>query len=82
MNEKGKTNKDQLKERWQETYEALSQLEDLHVWPTDKDVAQLEDELVRELAIIEHQLSQDLQKWAPGRDLRTACQAYAATSVV
>ena len=59
MADMGNVEKNRLKERWLEIYKALTQLEDLHVWPADKDITKLEDELFRELDTIEHQLSQD-----------------------
>ena len=57
MARKGKTSEERLKERWLDAYEALTELMDLHVWPADKDIAKLEEELLRELDTVEHQLS-------------------------
>ncbi|NIA07602.1 MAG: hypothetical protein GWP14_08220 [Actinobacteria bacterium] len=50
--------KNQMREHWLATYQTLSLLEDLHVWPVELDIADLEDELLEELDEIEYQLGQ------------------------
>ena len=61
MYKKSKIGKDQPKERWRKIYQALSQLENLNVRPTDWAVAQVQRELVGQLDTIEYQLGQDLR---------------------
>ena len=53
MGDLSSADKKRLKEPRLRIYEALSEFADLHVWPTDKDVAQLEAELLQELDKIE-----------------------------
>ena len=60
MTKKGNVNKDRLKDRWLATYKALTQLENLHVWPVGIDIAGLEGALISELDSIERELGQDL----------------------
>ena len=57
MGKKGKTTEERLKTQWLDTYEALTDLMDLHVWPIGKDIAKLENELLRKLDTVERQLS-------------------------
>jgi hypothetical protein len=59
MAKKSKTSEERLRERWLDAYEALTDLMDFHVWPIGKDIAKLEDELLRELDTVERQFSQD-----------------------
>ncbi len=53
--------KNQMRERWLATYQTLSLLEDLHVWPVDADIVDLEDELLEELDEIEYHLGHSFQ---------------------
>ena len=53
--------KHRMRERWLATYQTLSLLEDLHVWPVELDVAELEEELLEELDEIEYQLGHSYQ---------------------
>ena len=53
--------KNQIRERWLAAYQSLCLLEDLHVWPMDLDIVDLEAELLEELAEIEYQLGQSCQ---------------------
>ena len=53
--------KHRMRERWLTTYQTLSLLEDLHVWPVELDVAELEEELLEELDEIEYQLGHSYQ---------------------
>ena len=56
--EMGTFDKNQMREHWLVTYQFLSQLKNLHVWPLDEDVAELEAELLEELDEIEYRLGQ------------------------
>ena len=60
MAKKGNTNKAQLKKHCQQVYKALVDLTDLHVWPANRDIAELEGELLEQLDVLEYQLGQDL----------------------
>ena len=62
MTRQDRINKVHLEKRWQDTIDALAELSDLHVWPGDKDIAQVEGELLEELDAIEYELGQDLWK--------------------
>ena len=53
--------KNQMRLRWLATYQTLSLLEELHVWPADQDVAELEADLLEELDEIEYQLGHSCQ---------------------
>ena len=57
----GDVDKNQIREHWLATYQSLSLLENLHVWPVDLDIVDLEAELLEELAEIEYQLGQSFQ---------------------
>ena len=57
----GNVDKNQIREHWLATYQALLLLEDLHVWPVDLDIVDLEGELLEELDEIEYQLGQSYQ---------------------
>ncbi len=46
MVKKGNTNKAQLKKHYWQVYKALVDLTDLHVWPANRDIAELEGELL------------------------------------
>jgi hypothetical protein len=58
MAKNGEVSEECLKTQWLDAYENLARLIDFHVWPVDKDIAELEDELLRKLDTIERQLSQ------------------------
>ena len=60
MAKKGKTNKAQLKKHYWQVYKALVDLTDLHVWPANRDIAELEGELLEQLDVLKYQLDQDL----------------------
>ena len=62
MAEKGNIRRDWLISRRLEFRKALADLADLHVWPANKDIAELESELLNKLAIIECKLSQDVDR--------------------
>ena len=51
--------KAQLKKYCRKVYKALADLTDLHVWPTDRDIAELEAALLEQLDVIKYQLAQD-----------------------
>ena len=53
--------KNQMRENWLTTYHALLLLEDLHIWPVELDIVDLEEELLGELDEIENQLGQSYQ---------------------
>jgi len=53
--------KNQMRERWLTTYQTLSLLEDLHVWPVDVDIVDIEAQLLEELDEIEYQLGHSYQ---------------------
>jgi hypothetical protein len=53
--------KNQMRERWLTTYQTLSLLEDLHVWPVDVDIVDIEAQLLEELEEIEYQLGHSYQ---------------------
>ena len=57
----GDVDKNPIREHWLATYQSLSLLEDLHVWPVDLDIADLEEELLAELREIEYRLGQSFQ---------------------
>jgi hypothetical protein len=59
MVKKGNTNKAQLKKHYRQVYKALVDLTDLHVWPANRDIAELEGELLEQLDVLEGQLGQD-----------------------
>ncbi len=59
MAKKGKTNKAQLKKHYRQVYKTLVDLTDLHVWPANRDIAELEGELLEQLDVLEGQLGQD-----------------------
>ena len=49
--------KARLRWRWRQVNQALTDLTNLHIWPTDKDITQFENELFEELGNIEDQLA-------------------------
>ena len=51
----------QMRERWLTTYQTLSLLEDLHVWPVNVDIIDIEAQLLEELNEIEYQLGHSYQ---------------------
>ena len=53
--------KHQMRERWLTTYRTLSLLEDLHVWPVDVDIADIEAQLLEDLDEIEYHLGHSYQ---------------------
>ncbi len=53
--------KNQMRERWLTTYQTLSLLEDLHVWPVDVNIVDIEAQLLEELEEIEYQLGHSYQ---------------------
>ena len=59
MSENDYPSKDQLKKYCRKIYKALTGLTDLHVWPANRDVAELEDQLHEQLDVLNYQLSMD-----------------------
>ena len=53
--------KNQMRERWLTTYQTLSLLEDLHVWPVDVNIVDIAAQLLEELEEIEYQLGHSYQ---------------------
>ncbi len=59
MAKKGKVNKALLNRRWGEINDILAELANLHVWPIDRDIADLERALLEELDSIEYEAGLD-----------------------
>lgn len=51
--------KNDLDKRWKDANAALGELANLHTWPVDKDIAEVEGELLQELDEIEYEAGQE-----------------------